>query len=168
MIHVCPLSRLEETVTRTGAGHVLSVINTGTPVALPACVAPGNHLFVGFNDITAPQDGLIHPAAEHVEAILGFTRRWPRRAPLVVHCFAGISRSTASAYIAACALNPGRDEAGIARALRLASPIATPNALLVALADEALGRKGRMVEAIAAIGRGEEAMENVPFELALD
>jgi len=167
MIHICPLSRLEETVTRTRAAHVLSVINLGTPVALPASVTRDNHLFVGFNDITAPQDGLIHPAAEHVEAILGFARRWPRRAPLVVHCFAGISRSTASAYIAACALNPARDEAEIAKALRAASPIATPNALLVALADEALGRRGRMVAAIAAIGRGAEAMENVPFELAI-
>ncbi|QIB36178.1 tyrosine phosphatase family protein [Ancylobacter pratisalsi] len=168
MIHVCPLSRLEETVARTGAAHVLSVINIATPVALPASVARENHLFVGFNDITAPQEGLVHPNAEHVEAILGFARRWPREAPLVVHCFAGISRSTASAYIAACALNPGRDEAVIARALRAASPIATPNALLVAHADAALGREGRMIAAIAAIGRGEEAMENLPFELAVD
>lgn len=168
MIYVSPLSRLEETVLRTRAAHVLSVINLGTPVALPASVERDNHLFVGFNDITAPQDGLIHPASEHVEAILGFARRWPRQAPLVVHCYAGISRSTASAYIAACALNPSRDEADIARALRAASPIATPNALLVALADEALGRQGRMVAAIAAIGRGVEAMENVPFALALE
>lgn len=167
MIHVCPLSRLEETVTRTGAAHVLSVINTGTPVALPAAILRDNHLFVGFNDIVAPQDGLVHPAAEHVEAILGFARRWPREAPLVVHCFAGISRSTASAYIAACALNPARDEAEIAAALRAASPVATPNALLVALADAALERRGRMIAAVAAIGRGREAMENEPFELAL-
>ncbi|MDQ0511033.1 tyrosine phosphatase family protein [Ancylobacter amanitiformis] len=168
MIHICPLSRLEETVTRTGAAHVLSVINRGTPVVLPASIARDNHLFVGFNDIIEPRDGLIHPAIEHVEAILAFAGRWPRSAPLVVHCFAGISRSTASAYIAACALNPARDEAEIATALRAASPIATPNALLVSLADAALGRQGRMSAAIAAIGRGEEAMENVPFELRLD
>ena len=168
MIHVCPLSRLEETVTRTGALHVLSVINAATPVQLPASFVRDNHLFVGFNDIVAPQEGLVHPAAEHVEAILGFTRRWPRTAPLVVHCYAGISRSTASAYIAACALNPARDEAAIANALRTASPIATPNALLVSLADRMLGREGRMIAAIAAIGRGREAMENEPFELALD
>ncbi|QFR34060.1 tyrosine phosphatase family protein [Ancylobacter sp. TS-1] len=168
MIHVCPLSRLEETVTRTGAAHVLSVINLGTPVPVPASVARDNHLFVGFNDIVAPQEGLIHPAAEHVDAILGFARRWPREAPLVVHCYAGISRSTASAYIAACALSPERDEGELARALRAASPIATPNALLVALADAALGRRGRMVAAVAAIGRGREAMENEPFEIRLD
>ncbi|GAB4070411.1 tyrosine phosphatase family protein [Ancylobacter sonchi] len=166
MIHVCPLSRLEETVTRTGASHVLTVINVGTPVLRPAVIRAEDHLFVGFNDIVAPQEGLIHPAAEHVAAILAFARRWPREAPLVVHCFAGISRSTASAFIAACALDPEREEMAIARALRAASPSATPNALLVSLADAALGRQGRMSAAVAAIGRGREAMEGEPFELA--
>ncbi|MCB4767498.1 tyrosine phosphatase family protein [Ancylobacter sp. Lp-2] len=166
MIHVCPLSRLEETVTRTGASHVLTVINVGTPVLRPAAIRAEDHLFVGFNDIVAPQDGLIHPAGEHVAEILAFARRWPRQAPLVVHCFAGISRSTASAFIAACALSPDRDEREIAGALRTASPSATPNALLVSLADAALGRQGRMSAAIAAIGRGSEAMQGEPFELA--
>ncbi|ADH91215.1 conserved hypothetical protein [Ancylobacter novellus DSM 506] len=167
MIHVCPLSRLEETVVRTRAAHILSVINLGTPVVRPTGISEENHLFVGMNDIVAPQEGLIHPAAEHVDAILGFARRWPRSAPLVVHCYAGISRSTASAYIAACALAPERDEAEIALALRAASPVATPNALIVSLADAALGRNGRMVAAIAAIGRGADAFENEPFELSL-
>lgn len=168
MIHVCPLSRLEETVTRTGARHVLSVINRGTPVAVPASVLRENHLFIGFNDIVEPQDGLIHPAPEHVDAILGFARRWDRAAPLVVHCYAGISRSSASAYIAACALAPHRDELELALALRASSAIATPNALLVSLADRALGRQGRMIAAITAIGRGAEAFENEPFEIVLD
>lgn len=167
MIHVCPLAHLDATVTRTGASHVLSVINAGTPVIRPAAIRAEDHLFVGFNDIVEPQEGLVHPALEHVEAILGFVGRWPRRAPLVVHCYAGISRSTASAFIAACALDPRRDEADIARALRLASPSATPNALLVAHADALLGRQGRMSAAIAAIGRGQEAMWGEPFEIAL-
>ncbi|MCK0198029.1 tyrosine phosphatase family protein [Ancylobacter sp. 6x-1] len=168
MIHVCPLSRLEETVQRTGAAHVLTVINHGTAVTRPASITPDNHLFIGFNDITTPQDGLVRPAAEHVDAILGFARRWPRQAPLVVHCFAGISRSTASAYIAACALNPDRNEARLAAELREASPSATPNALLIALADAALGRQGRMIAAIASIGRGADAFEGNPFFLRLD
>lgn len=167
MIHVCPLSRLEETVTRTNAQHVLTVINAGTTVVRPAVILPENHLFIGFNDIVEPQDGLIHPLAEHVDGIIGFFRRWPRESALVVHCYAGISRSTASAYIAACALEPARDEAEIAQRLRAASPSATPNARLVALADQALGRDGRMTAAIAAIGRGRDAFEGEPFEIAL-
>ncbi len=51
--------------------------------------------------------------------------------------------------------------------MRAASPTATPNGRLVALADMALGRKGRMTGAIAAIGRGEECFEGTPFTLEL-
>jgi predicted protein tyrosine phosphatase len=86
---------------------------------------------------------------------------------MVVHCFAGISRSTASAYVAACTLNPARDEMQIAQALRQASPTATPNARIVALADKLLKRQGRMIRAIQAIGPGAMASEGTPFRLDL-
>ncbi len=87
---------------------------------------------------------------------------------MVIHCWAGISRSTAAAFISVCALRPERNEATVAKALREASPSATPNARLVAVADAMLGRKGRMIEAIAAIGRGADAYEGTPFRLAVD
>ena len=51
--------------------------------------------------------------------------------------------------------------------MRAASPTASPNPRLVALADDALGRRGRMNEAIAEIGRGEECFEGTPFTLEL-
>jgi predicted protein tyrosine phosphatase len=38
----------------------------------------------------------------------------------------------------------------------------------VALADDALGRRGRMKEAIAKIGRGQECSEGEPFTLELN
>jgi predicted protein tyrosine phosphatase len=67
-----------------------------------------------------------------------------------------------------CALNPHRDEASIARALRQASPTATPNIRIVTLADKLLGRQGRMVAAIETIGRGNLTTEAVPFGLDLE
>ncbi|MGH7246599.1 MAG: tyrosine phosphatase family protein, partial [Pseudomonadota bacterium] len=84
------------------------------------------------------------------------------------HCYMGISRSTASAFVSVCALNPQRDEQNIARALRHASPTATPNIRIVALADRLLGRQGRMIAAIESIGRGIVAQEAAPFRLALE
>jgi predicted protein tyrosine phosphatase len=102
-----------------------------------------------------------------VRALLDFVGAWDRTEPLLIHCYAGVSRSTAAAFIAACALAPARDEGEIARALRAASPTATPNARLIALADAALGRGGRMTDAVAAIGRGVECFEGKPFALAL-
>jgi predicted protein tyrosine phosphatase len=103
----------------------------------------------------------------HLEDLLGFVHAWDRAEPMVIHCFAGVSRSTAAAYIAACALNPGGDEFAIARAMRAASPTASPNSRLIALADDALRRQGRMKEAIATIGRGEACYEGRPFMLEL-
>ncbi len=163
MLYVCSLARLSETVTATGARHLVTLIGAGTAVSRPTMIDERNHLFLAFDDIVEPVPGLMAPAELHVERLIAFFRAWDRQAPMVVHCFAGISRSTAGAYIAACALTPERDEADIAAALRRVAPSATPNARLVALADRALGRDGRMVEAIKAIGRGADAFEGAPF-----
>ena len=157
MIHVCSLARLHATVEETGARHIVTLMNDETVVLRPDCVAVEDHLFLGMHDITFEIDGYRAPAEEHVHQLIEFVTRWHRRTPLVVHCYAGISRSTAAAYVAACALNPNRDEMAIARELRRLSATATPNIRIVTLADRMLGRDGRMVAAIDAIGRCEMA-----------
>ena len=113
-------------------------------------------------------DGYTVPAEEHVERLIAFAGAWDRAAPMVVHCYAGISRSTAGAFVAACALNPQRDEADIAWALRRASRTAQPNARIVSVADRLLKRDGRMIRAIETIGPGDLASEGRPFRLDLD
>ena len=102
---------------------------------------PERHLHLAVSDIVEPIEGHVLPDATHLDELLGFVRAWDRAEPMLIHCFAGVSRSTAAAYIAACALAPERDEFAIARALRAASPTASPNTHLVALADNALGRQ---------------------------
>ncbi len=168
MIHVCSLARLHETVEETGARHVVSLIGDEATVERPSAIVPENHLWLRLHDISAPLDGYIIPDEQHVADLLNFVRGWDRRAPLVVHCYAGISRSTASAYASVCALSPRRDETSIAQALRLASPTATPNIRIVSLADRLLGRSGRMVAAIQTIGRGTFTAEAEPFRLELE
>jgi predicted protein tyrosine phosphatase len=164
-LHVSPLSRLTDTVRQTGARHLVTLINVNTPVERPPEITPDRHLFLGVSDIVTPLDGHVTPSESHVGQLLGFVRTWDRADPLLFHCWAGISRSTAAAYITACALNPAADEVDLAVILRRAAPSATPNARLVAIADDLLGRGGRMREAIAGIGRGRDAFEGEPFEL---
>lgn len=168
MIHVCSLARLHSTVEQTGARHIVTLINDQTRVLRPHSVAMEDHLILGMHDIAAEMEGFRAPAETHVHELIAFAQRWPRRTPMVVHCWAGISRSTAGAFITACALNPARDEALIARAIRDASPTASPNPRLVAFADAILQRDGRMVAALEAIGRGIEAPEGTPFRLDLE
>jgi predicted protein tyrosine phosphatase len=167
MIHVCSLARLHETVDGVGARHVVTLMRDVDKVVRPKSIVEANHLVLSMDDIAQPIDGYELPGEAHVTRLIEFVSGWDRAAPMVVHCYAGISRSTAAAFTAACALNPKRDEAEIAQALRRASPIASPTVRIVALADAALGRKGRMVRAIEGIGAGQSAFEGIPFRLDL-
>ena len=166
-LHVCSLALISDTVEKTGARSLLTLLSPGTPVERPSAIAPERHLYLAISDIVAETPGQILPERTHLDDLLDFVRAWDRADPMLIHCYAGVSRSTAAAFIAACALKPERDEFAIARALRAASPTATPNARLVALADAALGRSGRMTAAIVEIGRGEECFEGTPFALEL-
>ena len=168
MIHVCSLAALHPTVEATGASHILTVMANVDQVQRPESVLPANHLRVQIDDITEHMDGFVAPSEHHVETVLNFIRGWDRQAPLVVHCYAGISRSTASAFAAVCMLNPHRDEIAIARQIRAASPIASPNRLIVSLADKALGRDGRMLRALDEMGPGSMTAEGRPFRIDLE
>jgi predicted protein tyrosine phosphatase len=169
MIHVCSLARLHETVEGTGARHIVSLIDDDANLVRPTQITPENHLWLRLHDISTPLDGHILPGEEQIADLIRFVRTWDRRTPLVVHCFMGISRSTASAYASVCALSPQRDEAEIAQALRRASPTATPNIRIVSLADKLLGRNGRMIAAVETIGRGIMIDgEAAPFRLDLE
>jgi predicted protein tyrosine phosphatase len=168
MIHVCSLAKVDETVVKTGAERLLSLLAAGTEVVRPASIIPENHLHLVMHDIAVAQDGMTMPGEEHVRNLLDFARQWDLVKPMVVHCYAGISRSTASAYIIAAALSPKRDEVELAQTLRALSPSATPNPRLIAVADALLERNGRMIEAIEAIGRGADAFEGTPFALRID
>ena len=168
MIHVCSLARLHDTVTDTGARHIVTLIKDVSLVRRPHSILETNHLLLDMDDISSPIDGYVLPGEEHVAKLVDFVTQWDRAAPLVVHCYAGISRSTAGAFITACALNPERDERTIARLIRDASPTAQPNLRLVALADNLLGRNGRMVKAVDTLGPALSAYEGVPFRLDLE
>jgi len=168
MLHVCSLAALPDTVKATGASHILTVMANVDQVQRPASVLEVNLLLVTMADTTESMDGFVAPSDQHIEKVLNFVRSWDRSAPMVVHCYAGISRSTASAFAAACALNPHRDEIAIARQIRAAAPIAQPNRLIVSLADKALGRDGRMLRALDEMGPGSMTVEGRPFRVDLE
>jgi predicted protein tyrosine phosphatase len=168
MIHVCSLARLYDTIDVTGARHIVTLLRLSDRVERPAHIAPQNHLVLAVDDIAAPMEGYTVPGEEHVQRLIRFVGQWDRAAPMVVHCFAGISRSTAGAFVAACALNPARDEQQIAWDIRRASRTAQPNAAIVSIADRLLKRQGRMVRAIETIGPADAATEGEPFRLDID
>ena len=162
MIIVSPLSAVPRLVADSGVTHVLGLL--GPESAHPELgLSESNHLRLVFHDITGPMDGMLPPMRTHVESIIAFVENWDRGGSLLIHCWAGISRSTASAFTAMCLLNPRMDEHEIARELRSRSPVATPNRRMIEFADDLLCRNGRMMAAVEAIGVGESAYEGVIF-----
>lgn len=163
-IIVSPLSAVQLLVNQHKVSHVVSLLGPETPHRSFSGVPDPHHLKLTFHDITAPAEGLTPPASDHVEQLLRFLKARQGEAPMLIHCWAGISRSTASAFTAMCLYNPDADEGQLAQQLRGLSHVATPNRRIVAFADDMLGRQGRMVDAIDAIGRGEDAYEGVVFQ----
>lgn len=166
---VSPLSAVPELCVAHRPSHLLTLLSPGAdPPELAAAVAE-RRLRVSVHDIIEPAEGMTPPAAGHVRELLDFAADWDPAQPFLIHCWAGVSRSTAAAFAIACQHRPDLPELAIARALRTASALATPNALIVALADRALGRNGRMTAAVEAIGRGEYVEGvNAPFRLPLE
>ncbi|MGJ0396569.1 MAG: tyrosine phosphatase family protein [Methylocystis sp.] len=164
-LYVCSLTKVVDTVRESGARSLVTILTAGASLVRPCEIAPERHLRIAVSDIDAPREGHILPGEEHINRLLAFLEEWDRSAPLVIHCYAGVSRSPAAAFVAACALTPRRSEMDIAHELRRVSPTATPNRRLVAIADDRLGRAGRMSAAIAAIGRGTDCYEGAPFAL---
>lgn len=163
-IFVAPLSAVQGINKEQTPSHIISLL---APEGVRAPVFPGHarHLALYFNDITEPCEDMIPPGPEHAQELVEFLNGWYGEAPLLIHCWAGISRSTAAAYIALCLFNPAVSEETLAQLLRRQAPEATPNGLLVALGDKLLEREGRMSRAIEAIGRGRETFEGTPFIL---
>jgi predicted protein tyrosine phosphatase len=166
-IHVCSLARLPSTVETLAASHVLTLISPGTDVPTPPSIADGRHRYIPVHDIWEPLEGHILPDETHVAEVIAFARSWDRARPMVVHCFAGISRSTAAAMISTLLVRPDLDPHDLARRVREASPTATPNPEIIRLGDQALGFDGRLIRAVQSIGRGEDAYEGVPFSIPI-
>jgi predicted protein tyrosine phosphatase len=166
-VYVCSMTKVVDTVRESGARSLVTILTAGASLVRPYEISRDRHLRIAVSDIVAATDGHVLPCDEHIDRLLAFIEEWDQADPLVIHCYAGVSRSPAAAYVAACALAPQRCEFEIAQELRRISPTATPNRRLIALADRRLGREGRMVSAIAAIGRGANCFEGAPFALEL-
>lgn len=164
MIYVCPLSQVHASIRHLAPSHLVSLLDPKSMIDTPPELHRDRHLRLSVNDIAEPREGLILPDESHIREILDFVGGWDQSAPMLIHCWAGISRSTATAYIALCHLNEGHEH-HVARLMRAAARHAQPNRRLVALADALMGRKGRMIEAVAQMGPGEYDMEGDLFSM---
>lgn len=151
MIYVCNLEEMPRHAESLRPSHLVSLNNPDELPQTPPGVRPSRHLRIAMHDITDPVDDHIHPEVEHVEALVAFLQGWSREGPLLIHCYAGVSRSMAAALIA-LRLHVFDDPASAARRLRAAAPHARPNRRIIELADPLLGAGGRLVAGLADMG----------------
>lgn len=165
---VCPFAEVENVCADSAPSHLLSLLGGDREPPALSHLTETRRLRLLFNDIAEPTDGLILPGKEHVRAVLDFGADWSGETPMLIHCWAGISRSTAAAYILGCARLGRGSEGLLAKRLRAASATAQPNRLMIEIADNLLGRDGAMQRAVQWIGPGKPAEVGERFELPLD
>ena len=166
-VYICSLAEMPRHVAALSASHLISIITPSEMPTTPSGIHSDNHLQVGCHDIIEPYPDAVHPDDSHVSAVIEFARQWDRHAPLVVHCWAGVSRSTATALAVAC-IHAKASEMEIARRLRSAAPHAHPNKLIVEIADRLLDRNGALIAAVEAMGFGTMPDRAPLVELNLD
>ncbi len=150
MIIVCPLSDLPKAIREERPSAIVSLLSPHQMV--PQINGYENrHLRLEMEDVSEARRGEKAPAKGHVDELLSFVRRWDQSAPIIIHCWAGISRSTAAALITQCALHPEAMDKDLAAQLGTVAPHAKPNRLLIKHADETLGREGRLIDAAQSV-----------------
>jgi predicted protein tyrosine phosphatase len=153
LLTVCGLEELDQHSAR-GVTHVLSILDPGTPE--PEFGAYGEHrrTVLRFHDIIVPLPDQVLPEREDVEAILGFhdellaEERGHAETHVLIHCHAGISRSTAAMAMLLAKAYPDEDEIELIKRLHAIREKAWPNARMIAFADDILGRGGRLTKAV--------------------
>src|SRR5689334_14273753 len=98
-ILVCPLSRAPDIARDKKPSRVVSLLDPASAFPLLDGYGQDRHLCVAVHDINEEMKGFDACDALRMRNILDFVNGWPREAPILIHCYAGISRSTATAYI---------------------------------------------------------------------
>jgi predicted protein tyrosine phosphatase len=168
LILVTPLSAIGESIEKYRPSHMVTLLSPQNMIDTPAEIAPENHLCLGLSDIADPAEGQIMPERDHVSRLIAFGHKWDAATPLLVHCWAGVSRSMAAAFVLMCERAEAGAEYSIAQKMRARAAHASPNRLLVSLADRLLEREGRMTSAVEAMGRAKFVEEGVPVEFPLE
>jgi|SRR4051812_3308286 len=147
---ICGLTELG-TFQNASVTHVLSILDPDYPEPADfAAYGPHKRLTLRFDDIIEPRPGLKLPEPHHVEALLEFGKGLAAASDdplnhLLVHCHAGVSRSTASMAILLSEARPEVEADRIFAHIREIRPQAWPNSRMIGMADDLLGRRGSLI-----------------------
>jgi predicted protein tyrosine phosphatase len=161
-IFVTNLFDMPHFVRELKPARLVSIIQPELQPDRPSELVEYAHHRVEVHDITEDQPYSVLIQEPHVETLVEFIESWdPSIGALMTHCYAGVSRSTAAALIAAYIKTS--DAEWSATALRAAAPYAQPNRRVIALADTVLGCDGELVAAREAMGNATHSVVEAPL-----
>jgi len=147
MLIITSLEGAEEAWRRLRPGRVISLVSEDETPPPFSGLCPEAHLKL-YVDSESSARAIAAAAKARTDAVIAFLRGWNGEGDILIHCRRGVSRSTAAAFIALCMARPNDSEAALLARLRRAAPHADPCPLMISHADAALGRDGRMIEAL--------------------
>ena len=136
-----------------GVTHVLSILDPGWPEPEAfGAFDPHRRLELRFHDVIETEPGCVAPESLDVEQLLSFGRDLTegKGTHLLVHCHAGVSRSTAAATLIVAQARPDRPAEEALQTVLSRRPRAWPNLRILELGDALLGRRGELVNAARA------------------
>jgi predicted protein tyrosine phosphatase len=149
-VFVCQRSAVARKTSQIGATHVLSLLDPGKRPFLHPATNRNNWLLLHFED-NLDEHELNSPTRQDVAKILEWGQTLPEDAVVLVHCEAGVSRSTAAA-LALLVQHHGNDRIDdCIRMLLEVRPHACPNPLITLWADQQLGCNGILHQAAEAV-----------------
>jgi predicted protein tyrosine phosphatase len=139
-----------------GVSHIVSILDPEWPD--PAAFdkfARHWRLDLRFHDVIEPDPDQVAPSRTDVARLLAFGRELNDRtgSHLLVHCHAGVSRSTAAAALILVQMHPTRPASEALDTVARMRPRAWPNLRMLELGDALLGRNGEIVAAASAVYR---------------
>jgi predicted protein tyrosine phosphatase len=147
-ILITDISKVAYNVRYNNVSHVLSLLRgrERNELIMPGDFPKENWLLLDMDDVIN-ETAVFSPTREQVQHLLQWGNNLPENARLLVHCYAGISRSTAAA-LALKVQQIGKDN--ISQAINWLiehRPQACPNPVITKYADEILDCRGDLHKA---------------------
>ena len=141
-----------------GFDRIISITDPGQEKPDLSHHNPKEIMRLDFHDITTSTPGADLFMGGHIKRIMDFQKRIQDNEKIMIHCHAGISRSSAVGIALIVASDPKKEEVETKsfNLLQKINPIMDPNKRIIEITDTAFRLEGRLISALAEFKNADE------------